>query len=120
MAWNTVSTVISFIMLDGARNSSAFFSNNTLPLVGLDQDRGRRIAGKAALFLLRALHALVGGERPRRRRRAIDAQRSAIRRRQEGAPDLPENDVAAAMGGALKSGVLTVGSNANNTAAIAS
>src|ERR1700722_14349794 len=31
-AWNTTSAVISFIMLDGARNSSAFFSKNTLPL----------------------------------------------------------------------------------------
>src|SRR5580704_9421980 len=33
MAWNTTSAVISFIMLEGARSSSAFFSNNTLPLV---------------------------------------------------------------------------------------
>src|SRR5246127_4899910 len=33
MAWNTTSAVISFIMLEGARNSSAFFSNSTLPLV---------------------------------------------------------------------------------------
>src|ERR1700692_663961 len=32
MAWNTVSAVISVIMLQGARNSSAFFSNSTLPL----------------------------------------------------------------------------------------
>ncbi len=32
MALNTTSAVISFIMLDGARNSSAFFSNSTLPL----------------------------------------------------------------------------------------
>ena len=32
MALKTTSTVISFIMLDGARNSSAFFSNSTLPL----------------------------------------------------------------------------------------
>ena len=32
-ALNTTSAVISFIMLDGARNSSAFFSNSTLPLV---------------------------------------------------------------------------------------
>src|SRR6202521_5543235 len=32
MAWKTTSAVISFIMLDGARNSSAFFSNSTLPL----------------------------------------------------------------------------------------
>src|SRR3954463_4779763 len=31
-AWKTTSAVISFIMLDGARNSSAFFSNSTLPL----------------------------------------------------------------------------------------
>ena len=31
-ALKTTSTVISFIMLDGARNSSAFFSNSTLPL----------------------------------------------------------------------------------------
>jgi hypothetical protein len=33
MAWNTTSAVINFIMLEGARNSSAFFSNSTLPLV---------------------------------------------------------------------------------------
>src|SRR5215469_15461322 len=33
MAWNTTSAVISFIMLEGARNSSAFLSNSTLPLV---------------------------------------------------------------------------------------
>ena len=33
MALNTTSAVISFIMLDGARSSSAFFSNSTLPLV---------------------------------------------------------------------------------------
>ena len=32
MALKTTSAVISFIMLEGARNSSAFFSNNTLPL----------------------------------------------------------------------------------------
>src|ERR1700704_2637696 len=32
MAWKTYSSVISVIMLDGARNSSAFFSNSTLPL----------------------------------------------------------------------------------------
>src|ERR1700737_431316 len=32
MAWNTNSAVISVIMLEGARNSSAFFSNSTLPL----------------------------------------------------------------------------------------
>ena len=31
-ALKTTSAVISFIMLDGARNSSAFFSNSTLPL----------------------------------------------------------------------------------------
>src|SRR5260221_5266912 len=32
MAWKTTSAVISFIMLDGALSSSAFFSNSTLPL----------------------------------------------------------------------------------------
>ena len=32
MALKTTSAVISFIMLDGARSSSAFFSNSTLPL----------------------------------------------------------------------------------------
>src|ERR1700731_3559256 len=32
MARKTTSAVISFIMLDGALNSSAFFSNSTLPL----------------------------------------------------------------------------------------
>ena len=32
-ALNTTSAVISFIMLDGARSSSAFFSNSTLPLL---------------------------------------------------------------------------------------
>ena len=32
MALNTTSAVISFIMLEGARSSSAFFSNSTLPL----------------------------------------------------------------------------------------
>src|SRR6476661_7827417 len=32
MAWKTTSAVISFIMLDGAVNSSALFSHNTLPL----------------------------------------------------------------------------------------
>src|ERR1700710_476950 len=32
MALKTTSAVISFIMLEGARNSSAFFSNSTLPL----------------------------------------------------------------------------------------
>ena len=31
-ALKTTSTVISFIMLEGARSSSAFFSNSTLPL----------------------------------------------------------------------------------------
>ena len=39
MALKTTSTVISFIMLDGARNSSALFSNSTLPL-----DASTRIA----------------------------------------------------------------------------
>src|SRR4030081_172423 len=33
MAWKTDSAVISFIMLDGARNSAEFFSNSTLPLL---------------------------------------------------------------------------------------
>src|SRR5207245_11029412 len=32
MAWKTTSAIISFIMLDGALSSSAFFSNKTLPL----------------------------------------------------------------------------------------
>ena len=32
-AWKTTSAVTSFIMLEGARNSSAFFSNSTLPLL---------------------------------------------------------------------------------------
>ncbi len=32
MAWNTTSAVISFIMLEGARSSSAFFSNRMLPV----------------------------------------------------------------------------------------
>ena len=32
MALKTTSAVISFIMLEGARSSSAFFSNSTLPL----------------------------------------------------------------------------------------
>ena len=48
-------------MLDGARSSSAFFSNSDAAAGGFDQDRGRRVAVEAALFLLGALHAVVGG-----------------------------------------------------------
>ena len=58
MAWNTTSAVISFIMLDGARSSSAFFSNKHAAAGGLDQDRGRRVAVESALLLLGSLQLL--------------------------------------------------------------
>src|SRR3981081_4666468 len=64
MAWKTTSAVISFIMLEGARNSSAFFSNRTLPLedsLRIGDGDPRRIAVEAALLLLGALHTVVGG-----------------------------------------------------------
>src|SRR5215217_8158924 len=59
-ALNTTSAVISFIMLEGARSSSAFFSNSTLPL-----EASIRIAVERVVVFLGALHAVVGGvDRP--------------------------------------------------------
>ena len=61
MALKTTSAVISFIMLDGARNSSAFFSNSTLPLEASIRIAVGASPSKPPSFLLGALHAVVGG-----------------------------------------------------------
>src|SRR4029450_11685426 len=61
MAWKTTSAVISFIMLDGALSSSAFFSNSTLPLEASIRIAVRRTPAKPPLLLLGTLHAVVGG-----------------------------------------------------------
>jgi len=56
------SAVISVIMLEGARNSSAFFFEQDAAATGFDQDRGRRgRRRKPPSSFLGALHAVVGG-----------------------------------------------------------
>src|SRR5476649_2115154 len=55
MARNTTSAVISVIMLDGARSSSAFFSNSTLPLEASDRKSTRLNSSHTVIYTL-SLH----------------------------------------------------------------
>src|ERR1700693_723181 len=104
MAWKTTSAVISFIMLDGALNSSAFFSNSTLRL-----DASIRIAVGASpskppsSFLAPCTLLLAAYTRLPQPTAATTA--TAIRRRQAGAVaklDLRKEDILTAIGGAIK------------------
>src|SRR5437899_2655936 len=118
MALKTTSTVISFIMLDGARNSSAFFSNNTLPLdastriaVGASPSKPPSSFFGAPCTLLLAAYTIPPHP-------TASATTAAIRTRHgmmAAARDLPETEVSAAIGDVLNPSVLTVGSIANNT-----
>src|SRR4030088_2108578 len=102
MAWNTYSAVISVIMLDGARKSSAFFSNGTLPL-----EPSIRIAVGASpskppsSFLAPCTLLLAAYTMPPQP--TASATAAAIRLRQQppvAGPDLQDN--TAAIGNALK------------------
>src|SRR6476661_31042 len=118
MALKTTSTVISFIMLDGARNSSALFSNSTLPLdastriaVGASPSKPPSSFFGAPCTLLLAAYTIP--PQP-----TASATTAAIRPRHgmmAAASDLRETEVSAAIGDVLSPCVLTVGRCANNT-----
>src|ERR1700733_797701 len=87
IAWKTTSAVISFIMLDGALNSSAFFSNNTLPL-------------EASIRI--AVGALLLAAYPTPPQPTATTTAPAIRRRQAVAKlDPRERDFSTAIGGVI-------------------
>src|SRR3954464_8804369 len=117
-ALKTTSAVISFIMLDGARSSSAFFSNSTLPLdastriaVGASPSKPPSSFFGAPCTLLLAAYTIP--PQP-----TASATTAAIRPRHgmtAAASDLRETEVSAAIGDVLSPCVLTVGRCANNT-----
>src|SRR6476659_1893036 len=118
MALKTTSTVISFIMLEGARNSSALFSNSTLPLdasiriaVGASPSKPPSSFFGAPCTLLLAAYTIPPHP-------IASAMASAIRPRHgrmAAAADLRETEVSTAIGDVLSPCVLTVGRCANNT-----
>src|SRR5450631_3398394 len=122
MAWNTVSAVISVIMLDGARNSSAFFSNSTLPLPASTRIAvGASPSKPPSSFLAPCTLLLAAYTTPLHP--TATATRAAIRPRQprpDPAVGLRETDVATAIWRcpepAFPDHDLTAGSTANNTA----
>ncbi len=102
MAWNTVSTVISFIMLDGARSSSAFFSNSTLPLLASIRIAvGASPSKPPSSFLAPCTLWLAAWSRPPHP--TATATAAAIRPRQNRAGlGFRELDISSAIGDALK------------------
>src|SRR6266567_7507483 len=117
IAWKTVSAVISFIMLDGARSSSAFFSNSTLPLLASIRIAvGASPSNPPSSFLAPCTLLLAAYTIPPQ---PIASATAAETRPRHGiaaaALDLRKTDVSAAIGNVLNPGVLTVGSIANNT-----
>src|SRR5207248_7640958 len=118
MALKTTSTVISFIMLDGARNSSAFFSNSTLPLdastriaVGASPSKPPSSFFGAPCTLLLAAYTIP----PQPTASATTAAIRPCHGMTAAASDLRETEDSAAIGDVLNPCVLTVGSIANNT-----
>src|SRR5438105_7332581 len=108
-ARKTTSAVMSFIMLDGARNSSAFFSNSTLPLdastriaVGASPSKPPSSFFGAPCTLLLAAYTIP--PQP-----TASATTAAIRPRHgttAAASDLRETEVSAAIGDVLNPCVL--------------
>src|SRR3979490_3241294 len=117
MAWNTTSAVTSFIMLEGARNSSGFFSNSTLPLeASIRIAVGASPSKPPSSFLAPCTLLLAAYTTPPHPTAA--ATMAAIRLRHArpvAALELRESNISTAIGDALKPRVLTVGSVANNT-----
>ena len=74
MAWNTTSAVISFSMLDGARSSSAFFSNSTLPLAASIRIAVGASASNPPSSFLAPCTLLIGGRARSRPSRPPPAQ----------------------------------------------
>src|SRR6202047_550365 len=105
MARKIVSSVISVIMLDGARNSSAFFSNRTLPLsASIRIAVGASPSKPPSSFLAPCTLLLAAYARPPHPTQA--ATTAAIRLRQERPVadlGLREGDRSNAIGDALKS-----------------
>src|ERR1700732_3484946 len=104
MARKIVSSVISVIMLDGARNSSAFFSNRTLPLeASIRIAVGASPSKPPSSFLAPCTLLLAAYTKPPHPTAATTA--TAIRRRQAGVVaklDLRKEDISTAIGGAIK------------------
>src|ERR1700741_4497682 len=98
MAWKTTSAVISFIMLDGALNSSAFFSNSTLPLeASIRIAVGASPSNPPSSFLAPCTLLLAACTRPPHPTARTTA--AAIRLRHELAdPDFPEDDILTVIG----------------------
>src|ERR1700744_5986665 len=98
MAWKTTSAVISFIMLDGALNSSAFFSNSTLPLeASIRIAVGASPSNPPSSFLAPCTLLLAAHTRPPHPTAMTTA--TAIRLRHElVGPDFPEDDVLTVIG----------------------
>src|SRR5450631_1803338 len=102
-ALKTTSAVISFIMLDGARNSSAFFSNSTLPLeASIRIAVGASPSKPPSSFLAPCTLLLAAYTMPPHPTAA--ATTAAIRRRHDRpalAPDLRKVDISTVIGDAL-------------------
>src|SRR4051794_25178168 len=118
MALKTTSTVISFIMLDGARNSSALFSNSTLPLdastriaVGASPSKPPSSFFGAPCTLLLAAYTIPPQPTASATAAAITPRHGMM----AAASDVRETEVSAAIGDVLSPCVLTVGRYANNT-----
>src|SRR6266850_4109606 len=118
MAWKTTSAVISFIMLDGALNSSAFFSNSTLPLeasirmaVGASPSKPPSSFFGAPCTLLLAAYTIP----PQPTASASTVASNPRHGSAAAVPHLRKTGVSTAIGDVLNAGVLTVGSTANNT-----
>src|SRR4030081_3488370 len=112
MALKTTSAVISFIMLDGALNSSAFFSNNTLPLeASIRIAVGASQSNPPSSFLAPCTLLLAANTTPPHPTAMTTT--AAIRPRHErpiAGLDLRDGGISTAIGDALSHGVLTVGS----------
>src|ERR1700716_650759 len=117
MALKTSSAVISFIMLDGALNSPAFFSNNTLPLeASIRIAVGASPSNPPSSFLAPCTLLLAANTTPPHPTAMTTT--AGIRPRHErpiAGLDLRDGGISTAIGDALSPGVLTVGSTANNT-----
>src|SRR5260370_7232940 len=118
MAWKTTSAVISFIMLDGARNSSAFFSNSTLPLeASIRIAVGASPSNPPSSFLAPCTLLLAANTMPPHPT-AITTT-AAIRPRHErsiAGLDLRDGGISTAIGGALSPHPLTLATTPHHTA----
>src|SRR5438132_820450 len=117
MALNTTSAVISFIMLDGARISSAFFSNSTLPLLASIRIAvGASPSKPPSSFLAPWTLLLAAYTIPPQPTASASTAATRLRHGKAAAASaLRGTGVSAAIGDVLNPGLLTVGSIANNT-----